>query len=114
GFTPEEVIEASFRILDQVPAITTSVEAFRARQLTGAESREFATAALHLCYEDAQRHPSAQRRGINILPKFFVRVHADIHAGDQEQRTERSALARESSARSKRKQFGSSFRASAR
>ena len=30
GFTPDEVIDASFRILDQVPAITASVEAFKA------------------------------------------------------------------------------------
>src|SRR5205823_2095368 len=57
GFTADEVIEASFRILDQVPAITARVEAFRARQLTGAESREFATAALRLRCEDAQKAP---------------------------------------------------------
>jgi len=57
GFTPDEVIEASFRILDQVPAITASVEVFRARQLTGPESRAFATAALRLRYEDAQKTP---------------------------------------------------------
>src|SRR5438132_2472480 len=57
GFTPDEVIEASFRILDQVPAITASVEAFRARQLTGAESRAFATAALRLRYNDVQTAP---------------------------------------------------------
>src|SRR3989454_6798384 len=57
GFTPDEVIEASFRILDHVPAITASVEAFRARQLTGPESRAFATAALRLRYEDAQKVP---------------------------------------------------------
>src|SRR6266700_8416266 len=54
GFTPEEVIDASFRILDQVPAITSSVESFRARRLTDAESRAFATAALRLRYEDAR------------------------------------------------------------
>ena len=57
GFTPDEVIEASFRILDQVPAITASVEAFRARQLTGPESRALATAALRLRYEDVQKAP---------------------------------------------------------
>lgn len=28
-FTPEEVTEASFHILDQVPAITANVDAFR-------------------------------------------------------------------------------------
>src|SRR5438477_2672031 len=57
GFTPADVIEASFRILDQVPAITAGVEAFRARLLTGPESRVFATAALRLRYEDAQKAP---------------------------------------------------------
>src|SRR3989442_5517299 len=39
GFTPEEVIEASFRILDNIPAITARVEAFRSLQLTYTESR---------------------------------------------------------------------------
>ena len=57
GFTPEEVIEASFRILNQVPAITARVEAFRARQLTDAESRAFATAALQIRYNDVQTAP---------------------------------------------------------
>src|SRR5206468_9451783 len=57
GFTPEEVIEASFRILDQVPAITASAEAFRARQLTGAERWAFASAALHLRYNGVQKAP---------------------------------------------------------
>src|ERR1051326_3292 len=57
GFTPDEVIDASFRILDQVPAITASVELFRARQLTGPESRAFATAALRIRYQDVQKAP---------------------------------------------------------
>jgi hypothetical protein len=57
GFTPEDIIEASFRILDQVPAITASVEAFRARQLTDAESRAFAAAALRIRYNDVQTAP---------------------------------------------------------
>ncbi len=57
GFTPDEVIDASFRILDHVPAITAGVEVFRARHLTGPESRAFATAALRLRYEDVQKAP---------------------------------------------------------
>jgi len=57
GFTPEDVIEASFHILDQVPVITANVESFRARQLTDPESRAFATAALRLRYEDVQKAP---------------------------------------------------------
>src|SRR5207244_12950516 len=57
GFTPDEVIEASFRILDQVPAITAGVEVFRARQLTDPESRAFAAAASRQRYDDAQKAP---------------------------------------------------------
>ena len=57
GFTPDEVIDASFRILDQVPAITASVELFRARRLTDAESRAFAAAALRLRYDDPHTAP---------------------------------------------------------
>ncbi len=57
GFTPEEVIEASFRILDQVPVITASVEAFRARRLSEAESHAFAAAALRLRYDDLHAAP---------------------------------------------------------
>ena len=57
GFTPDEVIDASFRILDQVPAITASVESFRARRLTDAESRAFAAAALRLRYDDPHTAP---------------------------------------------------------
>src|SRR5204862_5051367 len=57
GFTPDEVIEASFRILDQVPAITASVESFRARRLTDVDARAFAAAALRLRYVDVQTAP---------------------------------------------------------
>ncbi len=74
GFTPEEVIEASFHILDHVPAITASVEAFRARQLTGAEFRAFATAALRLRYEDAQKAP--------IGPEKLLEARRYEDAGD--------------------------------
>ncbi len=74
GFTPEEVIEASFRILDQVPAITASVEAFRARQLTGPESQAFATAALRLRYEDVQNAP--------VAPETLLEARRYEDAGD--------------------------------
>lgn len=57
GFTPDEVTEASFRILEDIPAITARVEAFRSRSLTGPESREFATAALRLRYNEVQAAP---------------------------------------------------------
>src|SRR5437867_8854483 len=57
GFTSDEVIDASFRILDQVPAITASVESFRTRRLTDAESSAFAAAALRLRYDDPHTAP---------------------------------------------------------
>src|SRR5439155_6193118 len=68
GFTPEEVIEASFRILDQIPAITASVEVFRARRLADAELRAFATAALRLRYEDAQKAPIGPEKLLRNTP----------------------------------------------
>src|SRR5437667_11660435 len=75
GFTSEEVIEASFRILDQVPAITASVEAFRARRLTEAESRAFATAALRLRYDDIQKAP--------VGPEKLLEARRYEDAGDE-------------------------------
>ncbi len=57
GFTPDQVIEASFQILDQLPRITTRVEAFRARRLTAAESRAFAESAILLRYDDLAAAP---------------------------------------------------------
>src|SRR5439155_17657827 len=65
GFTPDEVIEASFRILDQVPAITASVEAFRARRLTDCEARAIAAAALRLRYADVQTAPVSPEKLLN-------------------------------------------------
>ena len=52
GFTPEEVTEASFRILDQVPTITGNVEKFRSRILTTEEATAFARTALTIRFED--------------------------------------------------------------
>src|SRR5438093_2540174 len=74
GCTPEEVIEAGFRILDQVPAITASVENFRACQLTGAESQAFTTAALRLRYDDVQIAP--------IGPEKLLEARRYEDAGD--------------------------------
>ena len=59
GFTPDQVIDASFQVLDQIPQITASVENFRARRLSPAESRAFAESALLLRYDDLQTAPIA-------------------------------------------------------
>lgn len=57
GFTTDEVTEASFKLLGQVPAITSRVEAFRQRQLTVPEMQNFADAALRLRFDDATKAP---------------------------------------------------------
>lgn len=57
GFTPEEVTEASFRILDQVPTITANVETFRSRVLTTEEANAFAAHALRLRFDDEAATP---------------------------------------------------------
>ncbi len=57
GFTPDEVIGASFKLLDHVPAITARVDAFKRRQLDSVEMAAFAKAALRLRFEDADKAP---------------------------------------------------------
>jgi hypothetical protein len=57
GFSPDEVIDASFKLLDGVPAITARVESFRQRTLTDGEASAFASAALRLRYEDPALAP---------------------------------------------------------
>jgi hypothetical protein len=57
GFTPDEVIEASFKLLDGIPAITSRVETFKNRQLNGTELETFAGAALRLRFDDVSQAP---------------------------------------------------------
>jgi hypothetical protein len=57
GFETQEVLDASFRVLEQLPRLTASVEAFRARQLTPAESHAFAESAILLRWDDLQTAP---------------------------------------------------------
>lgn len=59
GFTPDEVVDASFRVLDSVPKLTENVESFRARALTPVEQRAFAESAILLKYDDLQSAPVA-------------------------------------------------------
>ncbi|MEI6600828.1 MAG: DUF932 domain-containing protein [Comamonadaceae bacterium] len=57
GFETREVLDASFRVLEQLPRLTASVEAFRARTLTPAESHAFAESAIMLRWDDLQTAP---------------------------------------------------------
>lgn len=57
GFTPDEVIDASFKLLEHVPAITARVELFKQRQLDFPEKNAFAEAALRLRFETVNEAP---------------------------------------------------------
>ena len=79
GFTPEQVIDASFQVLNRVPEITAHVEGFRARRLTPAESKAFAESALLLRYDDLQAAP--------IAPEKLLKSRRMEDAGDDLWRT---------------------------
>ncbi|HUZ05876.1 MAG TPA: DUF932 domain-containing protein [Candidatus Paceibacterota bacterium] len=92
GFTPDEVIDASFKLLDRVPAITACVDAFRARQLSDAEITTFAEAALRLRFEDTNKAPINPHRLLdcrrdadegNDLWHVFNRVQEHLLRGGQ-------------------------------
>jgi len=57
GFDPGQIVDASLQVLDSLPQLTDSVEGFRARQLTPAESKAFAESAILLRYDDLQAAP---------------------------------------------------------
>lgn len=52
GFTPDQVLNASYRIIDDIPVIGRSVEAMKEVELSTAERRLFAQSALELKYGD--------------------------------------------------------------
>jgi len=54
---PQAVTDASFKLLEGIPAITANVEIMRARRLTPAESQAFAESALILRYDDPAAAP---------------------------------------------------------
>ncbi len=74
GFTPDEVVEASFGILEKVPEITACVEAFRQRRLSEAESRAFAAAALVLRFDEPNSAP--------ICPDTLLQARRTEDVGD--------------------------------
>lgn len=53
----QAVTDASFRLLEGIPAITENVESMRARRLTPIESKAFAEAAILLRYDDLAAAP---------------------------------------------------------
>jgi len=92
GFTPDEVTEASFRILDQIPTITANVET---RTLTAEEANAFAKKALSIRFDDEVSWPitpvkllEPRRREElgNDLWHTFNRVQANLLQGGQRER----------------------------
>lgn len=57
GLQAAEVVQASYRILDFVPKLTTSIERFRNRALAEPEALEFARQALLARYETLEQSP---------------------------------------------------------
>jgi hypothetical protein len=92
GFTPDEVIEASFKLLDHVPAITARVDAFKRRQLDSSEMAAFAEAALRLRFEDVDKAPISPNKLLdcrraedagNDLWHVFNRLQEHLTCGGQ-------------------------------
>jgi hypothetical protein len=57
---PDNVIDATYEIVEQMPRVIESVESFQRLQLTAPEQQAFANAALALRYEDASPITPAQ------------------------------------------------------
>jgi hypothetical protein len=98
GFTPEQVIEASFGLLDRIPTIITRVETFQNRQLSTIEADSFAEAALRLRFDDLNLTPIkpakllASRRREDMgddLWHVFNRVQENLLQGGQRDLSQR-------------------------
>ena len=90
GFNPDQVIEAGFRVLENVPQLTENVESFRARRLTPSEEKAFAESALLLKYDDLKKSPIGAEKLLesrryddegNDLWKTFNRIQENLIRG---------------------------------
>lgn len=61
GLHAQEVVEASYRILDQLPKLASLIESFRNRNLSDPEALTFAEQALALRFGTAERAPIGPR-----------------------------------------------------
>jgi hypothetical protein len=77
NFEPAKVIEASFNIVREMPAIADLLEGYKARQLTTVERRAFGEAALILKYDSLEKAPVgaekilAHRRSEDARPTLW-------------------------------------------
>jgi Domain of unknown function (DUF932) len=90
GFHPDQVIEASFRVLESIPQLTANVQSFRAHQLTPTEQQAFAESAILLKYDDLQNAPISANKVLearryddngNDLWRTFNRVQENLVRG---------------------------------
>ena len=61
GLKPEEVVNASYRILEHLPKVATLIDCFRNRKLTDQESLTFAERALLLRFGNVEQAPVEPR-----------------------------------------------------
>ena len=77
NFEPSKVIEASFRIVREMPAIADLLEGYKARTLNTIERRAFGEAALILKYDELEKAPVgaekilAHRRSEDAAPTLW-------------------------------------------
>ena len=77
NFEPAKVIEASFRIVREMPAIADLLEGYKARTLNTVERRAFGEAALILKYDELEKAPVgtekilAHRRSEDAAPTLW-------------------------------------------
>jgi len=92
GGEADEIIAASFKVLANLPQLTESVDAFRARQLTDTEARAFAESAIMLRWNSVQRapvsadkllEPRRQEDQGSSLWQVFNRVQENLIQGGQ-------------------------------
>ncbi len=77
NFEPAKVIEASFEVVREMPAIADLLEGYKARQLTTVERQAFGEAALILKYDSLEKAPVgaekilAHRRSEDARPTLW-------------------------------------------
>lgn len=65
NFNPEEIIEASYQVIEHAPQIAENVKDMKAISLTESEQTAYAGAALQLVYDEPERFPFRPERLLN-------------------------------------------------
>ncbi len=76
NFEPAKVIEASFEIVREMPAIADLLEGYKARTLNTVERRAFGEAALILKYDELEKAPVGAEKILAHRRSEDARTHA--------------------------------------